>query len=31
MSDDRIVQRTHRSSMTELADWTAWADQVINI
>jgi uncharacterized protein involved in oxidation of intracellular sulfur len=31
MSDDRLVQGTHRSSMTELADWTAWADQVINI
>lgn len=28
---DRLVEGAHRSSMAELADWTAWADQVINV
>jgi uncharacterized protein involved in oxidation of intracellular sulfur len=31
MSADRLVDGVHRSSMVELADWTAWADQVINV
>jgi len=31
MSEDRIVKGAHRSSMAELAKWTAWADQVINV
>lgn len=31
MSDDRIVPGSHRSGMAELAEWTVWADQVINV
>jgi uncharacterized protein involved in oxidation of intracellular sulfur len=28
---DRLVEGVHRSSMGELAEWTAWADKVINV
>ncbi|MBB5803203.1 uncharacterized protein involved in oxidation of intracellular sulfur [Saccharothrix ecbatanensis] len=31
MSEDKIVQGTHRSSMKELTEWTMWADKVINV
>jgi uncharacterized protein involved in oxidation of intracellular sulfur len=31
MSEERIVSGTHRSSMGELAEWTLWADKVINV
>ncbi|WP_346622457.1 DsrE family protein [Blastococcus sp. HT6-4] len=31
IGDEELVKGTHRSSMSELAEWTAWADQVINI
>ncbi|WP_084525639.1 DsrE family protein [Nocardia vaccinii] len=31
MGEDRLIEGAHRSSMAELADWTAWADQVINV
>ena len=29
LPDDRLVTGVHRSSMTELAEWTAWADKVL--
>ncbi|KAA1248276.1 hypothetical protein F0Q45_21450 [Mycobacterium simiae] len=31
ISEDRLVSGAQRSSMAELAEWTAWADQVINV
>lgn len=31
MSEQRLVAGTHRSSMAQLAEWTTWADQVINV
>ncbi|EUA15255.1 DsrE/DsrF/TusD sulfur relay family protein [Mycobacterium pseudokansasii] len=31
LPDDRLIEGAHRSTMAELADWTAWADQVINV
>lgn len=31
MSADQLIDGAHRSSMAELAEWTAWADQVINV
>jgi uncharacterized protein involved in oxidation of intracellular sulfur len=31
ISADHLVKGSHRSSMVELADWTAWADQPINV
>jgi len=31
MSDEMLVEGAHRSSMAELAEWTAWADKVINV
>ncbi|WP_268960656.1 DsrE/DsrF/TusD sulfur relay family protein [Rhodococcus xishaensis] len=31
LSDDRLIDGVHRSSMAELAQWTAWADQVITL
>ncbi|WP_405133072.1 DsrE/DsrF/TusD sulfur relay family protein [Nocardia sp. NBC_01388] len=31
MGDDQLIEGAHRSSMVELAEWTAWADQVINV
>ena len=29
LSDEELVDAAHRSSMEELADWTAWADKVL--
>jgi uncharacterized protein involved in oxidation of intracellular sulfur len=29
--DDQIVPSAKRSSMAELAEWTTWADRVINV
>jgi Uncharacterized conserved protein involved in intracellular sulfur reduction len=29
MADEPLVEGAHRSSMAELAAWTAWADKVI--
>jgi len=29
LTDDQLMAGTHRSSMAELADWTAWADKVL--
>lgn len=29
MGDSDIADGTHRSTMAELADWTAWADKVL--
>lgn len=31
INEDRILKGAHRSSMAELGEWTAWADQVINV
>ena len=31
IGDEDLVKGTHRSSMSELSEWTTWADQVINI
>lgn len=31
LSDDRLVPGAHRSSMSELAEWTTWANKVINV
>ncbi|MGH3554951.1 MAG: DsrE/DsrF/TusD sulfur relay family protein [Mycobacterium sp.] len=31
ITKDSLVPGAHRSSMVELAEWTAWADQVINV
>ena len=31
LTEDRLIDGAHRSSMAELAEWTAWADQVINV
>jgi uncharacterized protein involved in oxidation of intracellular sulfur len=31
MSDEQLIKGAHRSSMAELAEWTTWADQVINV
>lgn len=31
VADDTIVKGSHRSSMAELAEWTLWADQVVNV
>lgn len=31
LAAERLLDGAHRSSMAELAEWTAWADQVINI
>lgn len=31
ITEDRIVDGAHRSSMKELAEWTLWADKVINV
>jgi uncharacterized protein involved in oxidation of intracellular sulfur len=31
LAEDRLVAGVHRSSMAELAEWTGWADQVINV
>jgi len=31
MAEDRLADGTHRSSMAQLAEWTAWADKVINV
>jgi uncharacterized protein involved in oxidation of intracellular sulfur len=31
VTEDRLVPGAHRSSMAELAEWTMWADQVINV
>ncbi|HEX5332278.1 MAG TPA: DsrE family protein [Cellulomonas sp.] len=28
---DRLLDGAHRSSMVELAEWTTWADKVINV
>lgn len=28
-SDEDLVERSHRSSMDQLTDWTLWADKVI--
>lgn len=29
MADGEIADGTHRSTLAELADWTAWADKVL--
>jgi uncharacterized protein involved in oxidation of intracellular sulfur len=31
IAEDQLAKGAHRSSMAELAEWTAWADQVINV
>lgn len=31
LADDGLVTGSHRSSMAELAEWTTWADRVINV
>lgn len=31
LPEDRLIEGAHRSSMSELAEWTAWADRVINV
>jgi len=31
VTEERLLEGVHRSSMSELADWTAWADTVINV
>jgi uncharacterized protein involved in oxidation of intracellular sulfur len=31
IGEDLLLRGTHRSSMAELAEWTAWADHLINI
>ncbi|MFI0406509.1 DsrE/DsrF/TusD sulfur relay family protein [Actinomadura sp. 3N508] len=31
IAEDMILKGAHRSSMAELADWTTWADQVVNV
>ncbi|MDQ4069627.1 MAG: DsrE family protein [Actinomycetota bacterium] len=31
IEEERMVKGAHRSSMAELAEWTAWADHVINV
>ncbi|NED94480.1 hypothetical protein G1H11_04060 [Phytoactinopolyspora alkaliphila] len=31
IDDSMMLPTAHRSSMAELAEWTTWADQVINI
>ncbi|MFE3260162.1 DsrE family protein [Nocardia sp. NPDC059091] len=31
MTENQLVDDAHRSSMAELAEWTAWAGQVINV
>lgn len=29
IGDEHLVTGAHRSSLDELADWTAWADKVV--
>lgn len=29
MTDNDIADKTHRSTLAELAEWTAWADKVL--
>lgn len=31
MTEDQLIDGAHRSSMAELAEWTVWADKVINV
>ncbi|WP_228807676.1 DsrE/DsrF/TusD sulfur relay family protein [Nocardia otitidiscaviarum] len=31
MSEGQLIDGAHRSSMAELAEWTTWADQVVNV
>ncbi len=31
VEDQRLLDGVHRSSMVELAEWTTWADKVINV
>jgi uncharacterized protein involved in oxidation of intracellular sulfur len=31
MTDEQLIEGAHRSSMAELAEWTMWADKVINV
>jgi uncharacterized protein involved in oxidation of intracellular sulfur len=31
MTEEMIIKGAHRSSMAELAQWTVWADKVINV
>lgn len=31
LAADGLVDGSHRSSMAELAEWTTWADRVINV
>ncbi|WP_165985050.1 DsrE/DsrF/TusD sulfur relay family protein [Streptomyces sp. YIM 98790] len=31
LAEDGLIEGAHRSSMKELADWTLWAGQVINV
>lgn len=31
LTDDRLLEGVHRSSMAELGEWTTWADTVINV
>jgi uncharacterized protein involved in oxidation of intracellular sulfur len=31
MTQEMIIKGAHRSSMSELGTWTAWADKIINV
>jgi len=31
LPDERLIEGAHRSSMSELAEWSAWADHIINV
>lgn len=31
IAEEQLAKGAHRSSMAELAEWTRWADQVINV
>jgi uncharacterized protein involved in oxidation of intracellular sulfur len=31
IKEEDLIKGSHRSSMKELASWTAWADKAINI
>ena len=30
ISDDQLIDGTHRSTLEELTDWTLWADKVVS-
>lgn len=31
IADGMMIEKAHRSSMSELAEWTVWADKIINM